>query len=1235
MEVGQTKTASATLSFQRLWCKRQNHIKALWRSVKRGNVPRRGTVRCDTICRRSSYLSDRRKLSHLVTRRKCLRFRPISFAMLVFASLTGLASGRYFAAKVSAQQPPAMTGGTVRALLPDEVVKGRLDGRTQHTYQIKLTTGESVRIAVEQQGVDIGIRILAPDNSTYINMDSPNGYYGFEIASIVARVSGTYTIVVYPEAMPPTGDYILKVDGPRGESPIDETRVTLERAFVDAQALRLEARRVAPQLAGEKYALSLSKYDEALKLATKIDDSRWQGYALCGTGRVYKAQMQLVPALDHLSQALTRLQEAGDISGQAFVLNETGAAHRDLGSQLDAAASFEQALPLRVSIGDRWGQAQLYNNIGLAYSNIGYQPKALENYEKALSLWRELGVRRLEMNTINNIAKAHAEMGELDKALAEYESLLAYCNTEISNADDEYFRLKPEALNGIGLVYDTWADADKARSSYQEALKFFEETGKESATEASVLDNLGLTEAFLGDAQSAFANFSKALTIRQRFTDPRGLGITLSNLGYSYVLQGNVPEALKQLELALTFSQRAHDQRFEAYTLMRMGMAYAASGEPDRAMNSYAKALAIQREPSFADSRGQAITLEQMAEVLTGKGDLTEGLKRHNEALALWEQVKDEQGRALSLFGIARIEYRRHNLANARDRIEQAIAIVEKVRYRVTVRQLQLTYFAGKQDMYALATDVRMQLYELTHSKTDLEAALSISEKARARNLLDLLSETRAKPHVGMSPENVEKYFRLERQISELTQTMLRLRGLGAKEEAATVERKILTSIDEQNDLMVTAKEVAPSSTAVNHVEPLSATQIQGLLDDKTLLLQYSLGENHSHLWVVSQTEVSHYFLAGRSEIENAARQLHQALTTGEPRRPGEEIETYLNRLRHPVDYEETARELRRLVIDPSALQLRDKRLVVVADGALQSIPFEVLLFGKSTARRQTDASSDTTGSIGSNEIVYLPSVSTLASMRLRYEPVFSKTLAVLADPVFTASDMRVRGSRQTVSAKPETTNNNLAQTLRDLGDAAEGPFTLPKLDYSLKEANAIVSLAPKGSWMRAVGFNATRAMAMSPSLKQYRFIHFATHGFLNDRHPELSGMALSMVNKRGGQEDGYLTLHDIYNLDLPVDLVVLSACLSGVGKNVRGEGVIGLTRGFMHAGAQRVVVSLWLVEDRATAELMTRFYSHMLGRNRLAPAAALQRAKMEIAANPRWRNPYYWSGFVLQGDWK
>ncbi len=129
--------------------------------------------------------------------------------------------------------------------------------------------------------------------------------------------------------------------------------------------------------------------------------------------------------------------------------------------------------------------------------------------------------------------------------------------------------------------------------------------------------------------------------------------------------------------------------------------------------------------------------------------------------------------------------------------------------------------------------------------------------------------------------------------------------------------------------------------------------------------------------------------------------------------------------------------------------------------------------------------------------------------------------------------------------------------------------------------------------------------------------------------------MALSMVNKRGGQEDGYLTLHDIYNLDLPVDLVVLSACLSGVGKNVRGEGVIGLTRGFMHAGAQRVVVSLWLVEDRATAELMTRFYSHMLGRNRLAPAAALQRAKMEIAANPRWRNPYYWSGFVLQGDWK
>jgi CHAT domain-containing protein len=311
--------------------------------------------------------------------------------------------------------------------------------------------------------------------------------------------------------------------------------------------------------------------------------------------------------------------------------------------------------------------------------------------------------------------------------------------------------------------------------------------------------------------------------------------------------------------------------------------------------------------------------------------------------------------------------------------------------------------------------------------------------------------------------------------------------------------------------------------------------------------------------------------------------------------------------------------------------------LIIVADGALQNIPFEALPLPESVSLTQPASTPRFLPTILlNNEVVYLPSASTMALLRTTQRRNFSKTLAVLADPVFDNSDARVRVNDRPPGPQADVSKGKLASSLRDIGDTADEPFALTKLEYSLKEANAIISVAPRGSWMKATGFKANRETATSQALKQFRMVHFATHGIINDRHPELSGVILSMVNERGQQEDGYLTLHDIYNLNLPVSLVVLSACRTGVGKHVKGEGVIGLTRGFMYAGAQRVVVSLWLVDDEATADLMKRFYRHMLGKNKLSASAALRRAKIEMAeANPQWRAPYYWAGFVLQGDWQ
>jgi CHAT domain-containing protein len=252
----------------------------------------------------------------------------------------------------------------------------------------------------------------------------------------------------------------------------------------------------------------------------------------------------------------------------------------------------------------------------------------------------------------------------------------------------------------------------------------------------------------------------------------------------------------------------------------------------------------------------------------------------------------------------------------------------------------------------------------------------------------------------------------------------------------------------------------------------------------------------------------------------------------------------------------------------------------------------------------------------------------------------------VLADPVFSARDARVvaglkpnMGQVRTLpqpekpqpesDAAPDLSEEQLTRAARDVG-----MLYLPRLRSTRREAEAIMAATPASQGLKALDFQANRELSMSPELGEYRIVHFATHGLVDSEHPELSGLVFSLVNKQGRSQNGFLGLEDIYNFDLPVDMVVLSACKTGLGKEMNGEGLIGLTRGFMYAGASRVVASLWSVDDAATAELMGRFYKGML-REGLSPAAALRQAQIEMRRQEKWSSPYYWGAFVIEGEWK
>jgi CHAT domain-containing protein len=334
------------------------------------------------------------------------------------------------------------------------------------------------------------------------------------------------------------------------------------------------------------------------------------------------------------------------------------------------------------------------------------------------------------------------------------------------------------------------------------------------------------------------------------------------------------------------------------------------------------------------------------------------------------------------------------------------------------------------------------------------------------------------------------------------------------------------------------------------------------------------------------------------------------------------------------------------MVLGPAAAALNKKRLLIVADGALQYVPFAMLPEAAGTAAGQQPPL------IVNHEIVNLPSASVLAVLRQqkRGRPLAAIAVAVLADPVFDKHDHRVSGAGGNESvhelqvAGLQTTDraissippamDPLTRSAADIGLSHNGQVLLPRLPFSREEAESIVSVTPKGESLLALDFDANRAAATDPQLSQYRIVHFATHGLLDSEHPELSGVVFSLVDKNGKPQEGFLTLQDIYNMNLPAELVVLSACETGLGKDISGEGLVGLTRGFMYAGASRVVASLWKVSDVATARLMAEFYKAMESEG-MRPAEALRAAQIRMWKRKRWSSPYYWAGFQLQGEWK
>ena len=487
----------------------------------------------------------------------------------------------------------------------------------------------------------------------------------------------------------------------------------------------------------------------------------------------------------------------------------------------------------------------------------------------------------------------------------------------------------------------------------------------------------------------------------------------------------------------------------------------------------------------------------------------------------------------------------------------------------------------------------------LSPAEDTSRGAFEAGERRRSRVLLDLLGESAAEIRGDADSRLLEEERGIQRSLN--ANEWHRRELLSRKHEAEAVadldkeQHKLHEDLDRvRNDL----RQSSPRYTSLARPQTASLEEVQKRLlrSSRTILLSYSLGEERSFLWRISRKSIASYVLPGREEIEKAAADAQHFLKEArESAKPTQEL--HLNHLSE-------------ILLRPVAGRLEDgQRLLIVADGALLTFPFATL------PKPGTDQPL-----IAEHEIVYLPSASVLLALRreVKDRDAAPKQLAIYADPV--------------VSSDENGESPLHAELRQSAGDFETESFE--PLPYARQEADAIWEIA-RGEKERWLGVEASKINLLHvDDLRDYQILHFATHGLLNRSQPNLSGLVLSLYDEHGKPQDGFLRLHEIYNLDLNAELVVLSSCASGLGTLYPGEGLLGLSRGFMYAGSPRVLVSLWNVNDEATAELMKRFYWSLLEAG-ASPSLALRAAQESMREEEKWRHPYYWAPFVLVGEWR
>jgi CHAT domain-containing protein/Tfp pilus assembly protein PilF len=960
---------------------------------------------------------------------------------------------------------------------------------------------------------------------------------------------------------------------------------------------------------------SIGLYVEAAENWKTLNNLPKAAFCLREAGRSNLILGEKQLAEEFFNQSLSLLDSSSETEEKSRLFSELSLLALEKGDLKKCRNHFEQALKLARQTANPSVLAAAFYGAGIYYNYRSEFEKAIEAFKKSIEFWKLA-------DDDSGEAKSLLELGYVLLVKNDYNLALEAMNSSyVKSTETNNLRGQALALKAAGIVCSMSNENRKAMDYYRKAESLFPDD-IDYFEKAALLNGIGYVYENYGEWQLSFNNREKAIRLFQKDNNLYAQLPTLANLGKLSYLLGNNDKALDYLTETKILAARLDDELFAAIAEEELGNLFLKNGEYPTALNSFQKSLGLFQNK--VHQRQIARVYQKLGQTYQKLGDFTIARQFFEDSLKLNHKVKDKFAESETIFDLAKLDMLTGNDKNALLYVKNSIEITEIVSSDVLNSKLNSTYFSNVFDRYELYINLLMKMHRQFPEQDFEFQALQAAEKSRTRTMMETLTLSEADFNKDANPETVKKEKEIRNLLNAKADRLTDALSRNAdKTEIQTLTDEIGGFENQLEQIKADFKQNSPIYSAIKNPAPFDVGEFQrDVLDENSLLLEFSFGKEESYLWLVSKTEVNSYVLPPREQIESRIERLRK-LIDSRGMLEGETVESYQARIGEAENtYKLESKQLSDELFGQVGDKLSDKRLIIVPDGKLHYFPVAALPFPNST---------DNQPILLTNEVIYEPSAATLALLMRngRKTSAATKNLLVFSDPIFSNQDARIANTANANEIQP-VDNSLKVEKFR----FAESLTSLARLNASRDEADSIVEIVGAADSTTLSGVAATRERALDDSISDYKIVHFATHGLIKEDRPELSGIVLSQVDQNGQDRNGVVRLQDIYAMNLTADAVVLSACSTGIGKEVKGEGLMSLNNAFLQTGAKSVVSSLWKVDDYAAQELMKNFYRELATGN-VTTSEALRRAQINLRQNPQYQSPFYWAAFTIQGDFK